>query len=41
VDPDAHAVRDFLARHDGRLPARVVREVTNKLTVGLKNPRSR
>jgi 3-methyladenine DNA glycosylase AlkD len=41
ADPDADAVRDFLERHDSRLPARVVREVTNKLTVGLKNPRSR
>ena len=41
VDPDAYAVRDFLARHVGRLPARVVREVTNKLTVGLKNARAR
>jgi 3-methyladenine DNA glycosylase AlkD len=38
VDPDAQAVRDFLDRHRGRLPARVTREVTNKLTVGLKNP---
>jgi 3-methyladenine DNA glycosylase AlkD len=37
VGPDADAVRAFLSRHDGHLPSRVVREVTNKLTVGLKN----
>jgi 3-methyladenine DNA glycosylase AlkD len=41
VDPDAQAVRDFLARHDRRLPTRVVREVTSKLTVGLKSHRRR
>jgi 3-methyladenine DNA glycosylase AlkD len=33
------AVRDFLARHDGALGARVRREVGNKLGTGLKNPR--
>jgi len=32
-------VRDFLDRHDGRLPARVAREVASKLTVGVKSPR--
>jgi 3-methyladenine DNA glycosylase AlkD len=36
-DPDA--VRAFLEEHDGALAARVVREVRNKLTTGLKNPR--
>jgi len=35
-DPDA--ARDFLAQHRGRLAARVIREVRNKLTTGLKNP---
>jgi len=33
-DPDS--VRRFLARHRNRLPARVRREVTNKLTTGRK-----
>ncbi len=36
---DPAAARAFLARHRGRLAARVVREVTNKLTTGRKNPR--
>lgn len=36
-DPDS--VRQFLQQHDGRLAARVVREVNNKLQSGLKNPR--
>jgi 3-methyladenine DNA glycosylase AlkD len=36
---DAEAVRAFVDQHDGRLAARVRREVTNKLTTGLKNPR--
>jgi 3-methyladenine DNA glycosylase AlkD len=35
---DPGAVREFLARHDALLAARVKREVTNKLTTGLKNP---
>lgn len=35
-DPDA--VRAFLDAHDDILAARVKREVTNKLTTGLKNP---
>jgi 3-methyladenine DNA glycosylase AlkD len=35
---DPRAVREFLARHDETLAARVKREVTNKLTTGLKNP---
>lgn len=33
------AVKGFLAEHDGRLAARVKREVGNKLRTGLKNPR--
>ena len=36
-DPDA--VRRFLAEHDDVLAARVKREVNNKLSTGLKNPR--
>jgi len=35
-DPDAAA--DFLARHRDGLAPRVARELTNKLTTGLKNP---
>jgi 3-methyladenine DNA glycosylase AlkD len=35
---DPQAVREFLAQHDHALAARVKREVTNKLTTGLKNP---
>jgi 3-methyladenine DNA glycosylase AlkD len=38
---DPEAVRAFLRAHDDVLAARVKREVTNKLTTGLKNPRSR
>jgi 3-methyladenine DNA glycosylase AlkD len=34
-----HAVRTFLSEHGGRLAARVLREVTNKLTTGRKSPR--
>ena len=36
---DPKAVSKFLREHDGVLAARVVREVNNKLTTGLKNPR--
>jgi len=36
-DPDA--VREFLKEHEDVLAARVKREVRNKLTTGLKNPR--
>jgi 3-methyladenine DNA glycosylase AlkD len=36
-DPDA--VQGFLDQHRDRLAARVKREVRNKLTIGLKNPR--
>lgn len=35
---DPAAVRSFLKRHDGRLAARVKREVTNKLRTGKKDP---
>ena len=34
---DAVAVKAFLAKHRGDLAARVLREVTNKLTTGLKS----
>jgi 3-methyladenine DNA glycosylase AlkD len=40
VAHDPEAVRAFLGAHDEVLAARVKREVTNKLTTGLKNPRS-
>jgi 3-methyladenine DNA glycosylase AlkD len=36
---DPEAVSDFLAEHEAELPARVKREVRNKLTTGLKNPK--
>ena len=36
---DPQAVRDFLVEYEGRVAARVVREVQHKLTTGLKNPR--
>jgi len=35
---DAKAAREFLKEHENILAARVVREVRNKLTAGLKNP---
>lgn len=38
---DEAAVREFLATYDGQLAARVKREVRNKMTTGLKNPRGR
>ena len=38
-DPDS--VNQFLDRHESELAARVVREVKNKLSTGLKNPRGR
>ena len=37
-DPDA--VRNFLSQHEEVLAARVKREVRNKLTTGLKNPKA-
>ncbi|MCI0487747.1 MAG: DNA alkylation repair protein [Blastocatellia bacterium] len=36
---DPEAARDFLAEYEIALAARVVREVRNKLSTGLKNPR--
>jgi 3-methyladenine DNA glycosylase AlkD len=36
---DPQTVRAFLVEHDAALAARVKREVNNKLTTGLKNPR--
>ncbi len=36
---DADAVDEFLTEHESVLAARVKREVRNKLTTGLKNPR--
>jgi 3-methyladenine DNA glycosylase AlkD len=41
VQHNPQAVRDFLSEHDEVLGARVKREVRNKLSTGLKNPRSR
>jgi 3-methyladenine DNA glycosylase AlkD len=38
---DRKAVEDFLDEHDAALAPRVKREVRNKLTTGLKNPRRR
>jgi 3-methyladenine DNA glycosylase AlkD len=38
IPHDPAAVRRFLAENQGRLAARVVREVNNKLDTGLKNP---
>jgi 3-methyladenine DNA glycosylase AlkD len=39
VEHDPQAVREFLSEHEDVLAARVKREVRNKLTTGLKNPR--
>ncbi|HEY1707760.1 MAG TPA: DNA alkylation repair protein [Rhizomicrobium sp.] len=39
TDRDPKAVRDFLQKHDGRLAARVKREVNTKLRTGRKNPK--
>jgi 3-methyladenine DNA glycosylase AlkD len=39
VPHDPRAVRTFLGEHEDVLAARVKREVRNKLTTGLKNPR--
>jgi 3-methyladenine DNA glycosylase AlkD len=36
---DRPAVERFMAEMDGKLAARALREVRNKLTTGLKNPR--
>jgi 3-methyladenine DNA glycosylase AlkD len=39
IPHDADAVRDFLKKYENVLAARVKREVNNKLTTGLKNPK--
>jgi 3-methyladenine DNA glycosylase AlkD len=39
VPHDSQAVEAFLQEHDAELAARIKREVRNKLTTGLKNPR--
>jgi 3-methyladenine DNA glycosylase AlkD len=36
---DPEAVKKFLERHEDELPALVKREVRNKLSYGVKNPR--
>ncbi len=41
VSWDPAAVRTFLDEHEAQLAARVKREVNNKLTTGLKNPKQR
>jgi 3-methyladenine DNA glycosylase AlkD len=41
IATDRKAVERFLKKHDTALAARVRREVKNKLTTGLKNPRGR
>lgn len=41
IPVDRPAVERFLRKHDDVLAARVKREVRNKLTTGLKNPRSK
>jgi 3-methyladenine DNA glycosylase AlkD len=38
---DQKAVRSFLDEHRDKLSARVLREVRNKLSTGLKNPKGR
>jgi 3-methyladenine DNA glycosylase AlkD len=38
---DAEAVGEFLTEHEAELSARVKREVRNKLTTGLKNPKKK
>lgn len=38
---DAEAVDGFLIEHDAELSARIKREVRNKLTTGLKNPKQK
>ena len=37
---DRGAVEDFLARHDGRLAARIKRETRTKLRTGKKNAKA-
>jgi 3-methyladenine DNA glycosylase AlkD len=38
---DPEAAEQFLEEHQGVLASRVLREVRNKLSTGLKNPRLR
>jgi 3-methyladenine DNA glycosylase AlkD len=38
---DPKAVSEFLTEHEAELSARVKREVRNKLTTGLKNPKQK
>jgi 3-methyladenine DNA glycosylase AlkD len=38
---DPSSAREFISAHKALLGARVVREVRNKLTTGLKNPRAK
>jgi len=40
VAHDPEALQEFMGRHDARLAARVKREVRNKLSTGLKNPKA-
>lgn len=40
VAHDPEALQDFMKRNDDRLAARVKREVRNKLSTGLKNPKA-
>ena len=37
--PHPEIVREFLAKYEDRLAARVLREVRNKLETGVKNPK--
>ena len=39
IPHDAEVVRDFLRKYDHVLASRIKREVNNKLTTGLKNPK--
>ena len=41
IKHDAETVRNFLNEYDNVLAARVKREVNNKLTTGLKNPKTK
>jgi 3-methyladenine DNA glycosylase AlkD len=41
IPHDEEAVRNFLKKYDKKLAARVKREVNNKLTTGLKNPKQK
>jgi 3-methyladenine DNA glycosylase AlkD len=39
AEREPERVREFLSKHKVKIAARVIREVRNKLTTGLKNPR--